>query len=477
MSTEQDPPLARVALRLALALAVLLRIVWPLTHMAPMIDEGGWPLSVRQWATDGIVTYDFHTAPGYHLVLGTVFRLTAPTLDSARWASVVLSLCSLALFWLCAQRLLEDRRAAGWATLLWAACFPATDIAQRALIEPLQLVWLLGLILGLTMTGKRTFVAVALAAAGLLLTKANAMVLLPVLLAALWLPGPAALGERRLAKVGGLAAGFAIAAVAFFALYLYDSETFLLGWGPTMAKAMLDSPMPIVRVGRFVLDPTVIENGTEFLSAQTPFLFALGLLGTIRALLLRRALLAGLWVALLFPFLLVQVIPSPHYFFLLYPALSLVAADLLLGAAREGSGPWRWPTLAVLVIALDGMGRTAALMATAHSADRAAVTYLREHADASDHVLAAPYILMQLGQRGTSIFAIPAAAMAPDSVVQRAEPPEWIVVDPTEWRDRMRAGGHMVVGDPAVWFANCCDRVFADDPYKIYRVRPRTETP
>jgi 4-amino-4-deoxy-L-arabinose transferase-like glycosyltransferase len=476
VSTDQDPPSSRFALYVALAIAVVLRVLWPFAHLAPMVDEGGWPFSVRQWATEGLITYDFHVAPAYHVILGGIFKLTSPSLAVARWSSVGLSLGSLGLFWWVSIRLLADRRVALWATLLWTSCFPATDIAQRALIEPLQLLWLLGLLAALCLSGAGAGLAVGIATLGLLLTKANALVLLPVFAAALWLSGPAVLRERRVAKIGGMLIGVSAAVVAFFMLYRHDPATFADGWGGAMAQSTDKSPMPLVRLGRFVLDPRLIESGVKWLSAQAPFLFALGIVGTLRALLLQRLSVAAMWVTVLLPFLLVQVSPLPNYFFLLYPPLALASADLLAASAHEGGRRWRWPTVAVLFIALDGIVRTATLMATVRAPDRQVVAWLSGHAAPEDRVFAAPYVLMQLRGRGISLFSVTAAAAAPDSVTSSPAPPQWIVVDPGEWRNQMRNGGYAVTEIDS-WFARCCSLTFADAGYRVYRVRPRAGEP
>jgi 4-amino-4-deoxy-L-arabinose transferase-like glycosyltransferase len=440
--------------------------------LAPFLDEGGWPFSVRQWATEGLLTYDFYVAPAYHVVLGSVFRLRSPSLDVARWTSVVLSLGSLGLFWWISKRLLSDRRAALWATLLWASSFPVTEIAQRALIEPLQLLWLLGLLAALMLATPGAGVAVTVATFGLLLTKASALVLLPVFSASLWLPGPAPLGVRRIVKLGSMLIGALAAFAVFSLLYRHDPVTFAKGWGEAMSLSSLASPMPIARIGRFVLDPKLIESGLRFLAEETPFLFALGLVGTLRALLLRRLLVAAMWVALLLPFLLVQVLPLGNYFFLLYPALALASADLLSGSVHEGGRRWRWPTVAVFLISLDGIVRTATVMSTTRAPDREVVAWLSTHAAPGDRVFAVPSILMQLPGRGISLFSVRGAGISPDSVASMATRPSWIVVDPTEWVGRMHKGGYEVT-DIDTLFANCCMRAYAEAGYRVFRVRPR----
>ena len=123
----ESPRLAR-ARRLEygiLSCAILLRLWWPFGSSPTHVDEGGWPLSVRQWATEGLITFDFHKAPFYHLLLGGVYELAPPTMLTARLFSVLLSLVALGLLGWVARRLLRDWTAALWAMLFWASCFPA----------------------------------------------------------------------------------------------------------------------------------------------------------------------------------------------------------------------------------------------------------------------------------------------------------------------------------------------------------------
>ena len=450
-----------------LALAILLRVAWPFGASPTHVDEGGWPLSVRQWAVDGLVTYDFHNAPGYHVLLGAVFKLAPPLLLTARLFSVLLSLASLWLLWWAARRILNDGRAAWWAALLWATCFPANDIAGRALIEPVQLVWLLALLAALVATGRGAFVLVAATTAALLLTKVNAVVILPAFIAAaIWDRSPA-VSTRRRQKLSGLGVGVLFAALVYCGLYLSDPSTFERGWSGTMTMAHVTLEASELRLGRFVVDPGVIERLVEFLGSQTPYLLAFGLAGTVRALLRRQALGVALWVALLLPFLLVQVFYSPHYFAILYPALAIVTAALLAGAWATESGRWRWPSLVVGLIAFDGLGRTAASIAAREAEERPAVRWMSANAQ-DGVVLGAPYILMQLPNRGVSLFELDDRDFTPDSTTLSKV--TWIAVDSREWLPQLLRAGFApsTVSD---FFARCCDEAYADAVVRVYRVR------
>lgn len=467
MQTERSEVRARVTpAAIGLGLAVLLRLAWPLQAMPTHVDEGGWPFSVRQWATTGAMTYDFHTAPAFHVVLGTLYRIAPPTILTARLFSAVLSLVALWLLWWTARRLLQDDRAAAWAALLWATCFPASDLAARAMIEPQQLVWLLSLLAALVSTGPMVVVAVAATTAGLLLTKANALVILPALaVGALWDGSPFATAQRA-RKLAGMAAGAAVAAFVYFGLYLYDPAAFSLGWGLTMQKPDVLSDAAVLRVGRFVIDPGLVERLIEFLGSQTPFLLAFGLAGTVYGLLRRQALGVALWSAMLLPFLLIQLFYSPHYFAILYPAFAVLAAGLLAKAQQTETGRLRWPALVVGLIAIDGLGRTAVATATLRAAERPAIEWL--HTNARDGAaLGAPYLLMQLPNPGVSLFAYEAQGFLPDSASLRDV--RWVLMDAREWGPRLRIDASDSAAVSSL-LGPCCSLVYRDRALSVYRV-------
>ena len=455
---------------IALAVSVGLRVIGLDAAPRPSFDEGGWPLSVRQWALDGLITYDFHTAPGYHLVLGAVFKLAPPTMLTARIFSALIGLAALPLFWWIARRLSDDARVAAWATVILASANPAIDIARRALIEPIQMLWLLGVVGALTLAGPGTGTLVALLTAGLLLTKANAVVLLPVFAFSLWWDQNGLLRVRRTQKVGGLAVGVALAGLVFLMLYRLDPATFVHGWGSTMLKEFQPTLSPIVRAGRFVVDPRLALEGVKFLAAESPFLFAFGVVGAARTLRERRLTIAGGWILVLLPFLLLQVVQSPQYFSVLYPALALCAAALLVSAERLESRRPGWAAIAVVVMVVEGLARTSGALLSTQRPDRPTVEFLRERVADSERVLAAPFVLMQLRGPGTSLFELGPEALVPTAAAVERLQANWIVLDRGEWQERLRWIGidSSTVADS---LRDCCDLVHGDSHAWIYRKR------
>jgi len=461
----------------ALAVGVVLRLASLDEFPPPVLDEGGWPYSVREWAIYGRMTFDFHTTPGYHVVLGAVFDLFGATMLTARVFSACLATLSLVLFWWVVRRISADGTVAAWATVLWATCFPAIDIGRRALIEPIQMVAILLVVSALSTTHRlRAVAGVAVATAALVLIKANAIVLLPAFALALWWDRSAALRAERLWKLGGMALGVALAGAVFLLLQRVDPATFAAGWSPTLNKAFLTSDTPVLRLGRFVIDPQLIQSGLDFVAAQTPFLFVLGVIGAVRAVRDREATIGGFWTLLLLPFLLLQVVQSPQYFSVLYPAFALGSAALLVAATRATSGRLAWPVLALWIVIADGLGRSTAAMLFLDRPDRSTVAWLRERIPAGERVMAAPFVLMQLEEPTVSMFRLPGPPFVPTPDRLREHDARWIVIDEPEWRARLSRAGidSAAVADT---LRHCCTLVHADGYAWVYRVDPTPSRP
>ncbi len=458
------------ALAIGLGVAVLLRLVALAEYPNIVADEGGWPLSVRQWAREGLVTFDFHTAPGYHLGLGAFYALFPPTLLTGRWVSALLGLLTIFLLYRAARTILGGVRPALVAALLWGISSPATAVSRRALIEPFQLAWSMGLLLSCVSTSPLAPLAVFACTLFLLLTKANAVILLPAFAAAILWGAPDTPGDSRRAKLVALAAGV-VATVACFALLRWlDPVEFARGWGDTLGKPMLPTDDAWLRFGRFVLAPSLLAGGLSLLATQAPLLGVTAVAGAALSR-RRRALLAPtLWVLLLTPFLLLQVVQTAQYFSLLYPAFALLAAAAVeYGFTSGGSRRAQAAFAIVALLAVEGAGRTAIAMSRARVPERAGVTWLRSQVAADERVLAAPYLLMQLASPGTSFFELERPSFVPTREGLAASGVRWLVVDGREWlawrptadSARLEAAMDSCCGPPR----------YSDEALRIFRVR------
>jgi 4-amino-4-deoxy-L-arabinose transferase-like glycosyltransferase len=164
--------------------ALVIAVRWISLDAYPRItaDEGGWPLSVRNWVETGVQSKDYYMAPGYHWLLGIPFRLFGALHSVARPVSVLVSLLTLFLFHRLTRRLAGPGMAF-WSTLLLGTCYPAVLIDRRALMEPFQIALMTGLSLAVVALLDRPAIARGLLVAGLtaalLLTKASGLFLLP----------------------------------------------------------------------------------------------------------------------------------------------------------------------------------------------------------------------------------------------------------------------------------------------------------
>jgi hypothetical protein len=460
-----------------IGVAVLLRVTWPFAGMQTHIDEGGWPLAVRQFATEGIITFDFHKAPLYHLMLGVPFAVFPPTLLTGRIVSVLLSLLTA---WQLA-RLVErvgPKGAGMWAALLWLTCFPASDLAGRALIEPFQICITLAVMLAMTSERRHAWIAVTIATAALLLTKANAALLLPpLLLGALWdRDGRWRSGRQQ--QFVGFALGVLLAAATFGGLYLWDPETFRFAWGSTVLRDDVATPAGALRFGRIVLDPRSIVAGLGFVAWQTPILALAGTYGAWSALRARNSSGFALALAAMTAFVVVQAAQPHQYFALLYPLLAVLAALALRSLVLRDRRTSRWVLLVLILASADGIARDVITRSlaptTSHGArERHAVVWMRDHLPRDERVVAAPYLLMQLRNPVQSVFELTDFRAPLDSAAIAAA--DWIVVDVPEWEGYVAKRGRSITSLRDE-FASCCDAEYADEFVRVYRVRRQAPT-
>ncbi len=196
---------------------------------------------------------------------------------------------------------------------------------------------------------RRDLVAAAVAAAGLLLTKANGAFILVALVLASLTDVSAMDRESRRRSWLALAAGVGIAVVVFAILASHDPGEFMKGWiattrGVPVRPGNGPGVVPAVfRVGFIVIDPNFGFRILRVLSTDAPFGVVLGAAGAIKALFERRATLIGWWFFLGLAALIVQAVWLENHLAVVYPAMALGSAWFLAenGPDRHGSAALR----------------------------------------------------------------------------------------------------------------------------------------
>ncbi len=443
-------------------------------------DEGGWPLSVRQWVETGVQTRDYYMAPGYHWILGVPFRLFGASHSVGRPVAVLVSLLGLWLFYCLARR--QGGATIGfWAVLLLGTSYPAVLIDRRDFMEPFQLALMFGLCLAATGPGDsaRRFAMVAGWTCLLLLTKASALFLLPALVLSTFLGDRGTTGSqwpRRLRLTAALGGGVALACGVFYWLYLQDPRTFLQGWVADMSQVNVPDAGPSDS-GRFRISPVSIERTIRWYAEHEPFLFGLALLGFLKAVWDRRHSVMAAWLALGAIHFFLQVYIQTNHRTLLMPPLCYLAAVLLCeldGAHGVGSGraapSFTWARAALVLIVAYGSARVLGGLATAKVPDGEAVRWLAARVDSHSTVIAAPYVLMRLRAQPVSFFRLGEPFLpTPEQVRQlRAD---WLLTETREWEHHssLSSGGSLRPLENAL--GECCELAFRTPGAAVYRVK------
>ena len=461
---------------LSIALIVCLRTIrlGSFPDIAP--DEGGWPLAVRNWVDSGKPTFDYHMAPGYHWLLGAVFRLLGSSLAVGRATSAVVSLVSLCLFYVLARRL-DGHRTAWWAVLLLGTSYSAILIDRRALMEPMQIALMLGLALASTARshGLGSHLLVVALSALLLLTKASAAYLLPVLwFASVWPPALPQPGRRATTLALALGCGVLIAAGAFWWIYRSDPATFLDAWGRDTRISTSEGDTGRT-LGRFALDPVSMEHTIRWYGEHEAVLFGLAVLGLVKAIWERRQTLMAGWLCGGIAFISIQLYVQENHRVLVLPPMCFLAAWLLSrlqgesvpGGAQASPG---WTGAAVFVLVAYSTLRVAfGIISPPPLETESAVAWLSARAGPDSTIVAAPYVLMRLQARPVSFFALPKPYL-PSAEAAASSGAEWIVMDRAEWEHHLALEGV----DGSRWRAAleaCCELAYRSPGASVFKVR------
>jgi 4-amino-4-deoxy-L-arabinose transferase-like glycosyltransferase len=439
----------RWTLFLIAAVAASLRLVQLGAYPEIQADEGLWTNSTKNFLEFGDWFMDRAThlflSPVFHGLSLITFWLFGPSIWAARLIAAASGSLSVVLLYLLIRRVFGRRDLA----LTTAALFGLNEwlvIQSRyALIEPTELLFVLSAFVLLTYSSR-----IAVAAAGFfmglaILTKINVLFLFPI---AAFIP-PA---DRQIETVGaavrrfaGFAAvAFGIAGAGYAYLYFNYPTQFIAAFTYELDGVHFESTShPLVRVGRFGIDPEQISRTVLGLFRESPFLFVLATIGVTMTPLVDMRKASGflLWAGLGTAFFLGQMFQPTRYFYLVTPAYCVLAAVAICelharqSAASATLRPMAVPLLAVYI--LFNVGRVAMPIAASRGVKLQTVTEWAEtHTQRNDVVLAAGYLCTDLTNRAYAHYRyVHNPREFEDSIRQLHV--SYVVFDHDEWRPEL----------------------------------------
>jgi len=439
-----------LALCLLLGVSAALRLIALPAFPEIVADEGLWTNSSKNFVAFGDWFMDgrkhLFLSPVFHALSVGVFAVFGPAIATARAISGAAGTVSVLLLYLLVHRVTSRRDLAFVSATLLGVTADFIFQSRLALIESLQLCFLLASALALSSGGTRGALTGGLAFAVALLTKANAAsfaVVLPFfLLAGARLRDavrdPVWLGRCLLFGV----VAFGSAAAVYAALYLQHPELFVAAFRFELDGVHFAGlSHPLVQLGRFGIDPVQMARSLLDLFRESPFLLVLATLGCVFAVILRRppALAFAVWALFGSGFVLVQLYQPPRYFHAMAPAFCFFAAVAMLAWRDEGAGTnQRLPRAALAVYVAFNLGYLL-MNAVANPARQiASVTrWAREHTRPSDHILAAGYFCTDLPNRAYAHYYLgDDMAQLAASIDRYAI--DYVITDIYEWSPTLR---------------------------------------
>ncbi len=401
-----------LALCLLLALSAALRLIALPSFPEVVADEGLWTNSSKNFVVFGDWFMDgrkhLFLSPVFHALSVGMFAVFGPAIATARVISGVAGTVSVLLLYLLVMRMTARRDLAFISATLLGVTADFVFQSRLAIIESLQLCFLLASALALSRGDTRGALTGGLAFAVALLTKANSASFAVVL--PLFLLGGSRLREAvrdpvwlgRCLLFGVVAIGSA--AAVYSALYFHQPERFVAAFRYELdGLHFAGLSNPIIQVARFGIDPVQASRSFLGLFRESPFLMVLATLGCVFAVILRRppALAFAVWALFGTGFALAQLYQPQRYFHAMAPAYCFFAAVATL-AWRDGAAgiDQRLPRAALGVYVAFNLAYLL-MNAVANPARQvASVTrWAREHTRPSDPILAAGYYCTDLPNR------------------------------------------------------------------------------
>lgn len=447
------PLTANRTLLTLLAAAVLVRTVALSAFPEVQADEGLWTNSAKNFVEFGDWFMDGRThlflSPLFSSLAAVSFWLLGPSIAAARLVSAVAGVASVGLLYAVVARACGDRRLALVAAAVLGLNQWSIIQSREALVESLQVaLCLASLYLAL---GERRWSAPAAGVAfGLaLLAKINVIFLAPVLAAYLVLRARANQVQSCQASLCSpllfLGVALAVAGSVYAALYLAFPGRFIQAFRFELDGVHFEQlSHPLLRVGRFGLDPEQAARTVLALVREAPFLIVLAALGAGAWSVQRPPGVSvfALWLGVGLPFFLFQLFQPLRYFQLLSPPLAVAAALAILEFGRA--------TVVVRTSrqSLTGMAMAICIgfellyLAGSAFANRARllpaiVPWVRTHVPPDASIMAAGYICTDLPNRAYAHYWL---ARTPEQLLENVRQLQirYLIVDTREWAPSLR---------------------------------------
>ena len=428
-------------------------------------DEGLWTNSSKNFLVFGDWFMDGRThlflSPAFHLLSILSFEVLGPSMAAARIVSGIAGTVSVVLLYAIVTRLSGSRQLAVTTAALFGFNYWGVVSARYALIESTELAFILAAVLALTVQGRRATILASVLLAASLLAKVNVVFIYPVLVCWALSSDEAhehALGDR-LRRVGTVtAASCLLAGAVYFLLFRWEPTLFAGAFTHELDGVHFESMTdPLVRVGRFGLEPEKAARSVVELFRTAPFLCALACLGLTTTLVRRTGgnALFFFWVVLGGAFFLLQMFQPTRYLFLLIPGLCFFGALTLRELVRfSGDSSRVWmariaPISIVLAFNLSYIG----MSAFANRSDRlpTITEWVHQHTTAEDVILTTAYLATDLDRRAYAHYSLARTPEELQESIGRHGIDFIIVDDGGEWNPEIVEFVHRGFPQVQVW--------------------------
>jgi 4-amino-4-deoxy-L-arabinose transferase-like glycosyltransferase len=442
----------RWSLALIFIAGLLLRLIGVDRFPGVMADEGLWTEASKNYVLYGDPFMDRLThallSPLFHVLSNAVFMLRGPSIASARLISALAGAASPILFYLLIRRLNGRRDLALWGGVLFSVSEWAVFTSRIALIESLQLALILLTAVLIAFDDWRMVMLAGVAFGLVLLTKVNAIFALAPCAVLLAVRATNDTNDRRsssslktaiLRSLLFLAVSLGLAGSIYGLLYLAHPVEFTRAFKFELDGRHFEGlSHPLVRVGRFGLDPLFAGRTLLALFREEPFFLVLGSLGIILAPFLRPrgSLFFAAWLLMGGAYFLTQMFQPLRYFFLIFPAILFFVLVTVDAISSQTLATVRWLKPHRAVIALIVLFEIAYLAAdsVANRGGQYAnvLAWMHENTQPSDRVLASALLSTDLRNQSFQYYRLLPTPENLTTVTQTYHI-KYVVVDTSEW--------------------------------------------